>query len=343
MPKDKIIAFDFLRVFAIFSVIVLHTSAELFLNSFSSYDWTISNVYEAFSRWNVPIFFMISGALFLRKDKILNIKKLYSKNILRIISIFLCWSLVYALLIPSYKYDLKYLLYEVLLGPFHFWFLKVLIGLYIAIPIYKHIVSNKNLEIYFLYIAFFLGILLPSVLPLIGLINNPLEIFLINFYESFNIKIASTYSFYFVLGHYLIEYPIKNSYKCLIYILGAISPFIVMLSTHYISFRNNAPISLFLENSFLCTALEAIAIFVFFTSRHKFGKINYIFEKLSSKVLGIYIVHILVMWILSENGIKPNTYSASFFIPIYSLMVFIISYIVVAILQKIPFIKKWLI
>ena len=343
MPKDKIIAFDFLRVFAIFSVIVLHTSAELFLNSFSSYDWTISNVYEAFSRWNVPIFFMISGALFLRKDKILNIKKLYSKNILRIISIFLCWSLVYALLIPSYKYDLKYLLYEVLLGPFHFWFLKVLIGLYIAIPIYKHIVSNKNLEIYFLYIAFFLGILLPSVLPLIGLINNPLEIFLINFHESFNIKIASTYSFYFVLGHYLIEYPIKNSYKCLIYILGAISPFIVMLSTHYISFRNNAPISLFLENSFLCTALEAIAIFVFFTSRHKFGKINYIFEKLSSKVLGIYIVHILIMSLLGKIGIYANSYNSLFFIPIYSLMVFIISYIVVAILQKIPFIKKWLI
>ena len=343
MPKDKIIAFDFLRVFAIFSVIVLHASSGIFLGSFPSYDWNISNLYDSFSRWNVAIFFMISGALFLRSSKEVNLKRLYTKNILRIIVVFLFWALIYAMNIPSVRGNIKYIFLELLSGPFHFWFLKVLIGLYIAIPIYKLIVSNKKMEIYFLLLAFIFGIIIPSLFPIAEVFNKPFKSFLVSFYNSFNIQLVSTYSFYFVIGHYLIEYPIKTCHKHIIYILGAISPFIVMLSTYFASNHNGEAFQSFYENYFICTALEAIAIFVFFTSRHKFGKINYIFEKLSSKVLGIYIVHILIMSLLGKIGIYANSYNSLFFIPIYSLMVFIISYIVVAILQKIPFIKKWLI
>ena len=343
MLKDKIIAFDFLRVFAIFSVIVLHASSGIFLDSFPSYDWNISNLYDSFSRWNVAVFFMISGALFLRSSKELSLKKLYSKNILRIVIVFLFWSFIYAMNIPAVRCNIKYIFLELLSGPFHLWFLKVLIGLYIAIPIYKLIVSNKKMEIYFLLLAFIFGIIIPSLFPIAEVFNKPFKSFLVSFYNSFNIQLVSTYSFYFVIGHYLIEYPIKTCHKHIIYILGAISPFIVMISTYYASNYNGEASPFFYGNYFICTTLEAIAIFVFFTSHCKSGKFNHIFEKLSPKVMGIYIVHILVMSYLEKFGICPNSYNALFFIPIYSLIVFIISFIIVAILQKVPFIKKWLI
>ena len=245
--------------------------------------------------------------------------------------------------IPAVRCNIKYIFLELLSGPFHLWFLKVLIGLYIAIPIYKLIVSNKKMEIYFLLLAFIFGIIIPSLFPIAEVFNKPFKSFLVSFYNSFNIQLVSTYSFYFVIGHYLIEYPIKTCHKHIIYILGAISPFIVMLSTYFASNHNGEALPSFYENYFICTALEAIAIFVFFTSHCKSGKFNHIFEKLSPKVMGIYIVHILVMSYLEKFGICPNSYNALFFIPIYSLIVFIISFIIVAILQKVPFIKKWLI
>ena len=53
---------------------------------------------------------MISGALFLRNSKKLDIKKLYSKNILRIVVVFLFWSLVYGILYGKIKIEISNLL-----------------------------------------------------------------------------------------------------------------------------------------------------------------------------------------------------------------------------------------
>lgn len=85
MSDNKIIAFDGLRILAAFAVVVLHTAAPLFLNSYSSSDWAVVNMYESLVRWSVPVFFMISGALFLNKGKEVNIGRLYGKNIFRIL------------------------------------------------------------------------------------------------------------------------------------------------------------------------------------------------------------------------------------------------------------------
>ena len=144
MSTDKIIAFDSLRVFAIFSVIILHASASLFSELYPSNEWLAANFYESISRWNVSVFFMISGALFLRKSKKLNLKRLYSKNIFHIVIVFFFWSILYAIYEFWGKCDFSAILNNILIGPHHFWFLKALLGLYIAIPIFRHIVSSKK-------------------------------------------------------------------------------------------------------------------------------------------------------------------------------------------------------
>ena len=89
MSVNKIIAFDGLRILAAFAVVVLHTVAPLFMDSYPSSDWNVANVYESLVRWSVPVFFMISGALFLNKGKELNLGRLYKKNIFRIFLIYL--------------------------------------------------------------------------------------------------------------------------------------------------------------------------------------------------------------------------------------------------------------
>lgn len=343
MLGNKIVAFDRLRIVAIFSVIILHASVDLFLYLYPSFDWDMANLYESFSRWNVSVFFMISGALFLRNSKKLDIKKLYSKNILHIVVVFLFWSLVYGILYGKIGFNYNEI-FEIVRGPHHFWFLKALLGLYIAISLFKYIVSKEKFEISFLIITFFLGILIPSSISIVGVFDKQLESVFIGFYDKFKLELIFTYSFYFVIGHYLLEYPPKNIQKYILYFLGVISPFVVMILTRYVTKCNELPVVQFFENSFICTAIEAMAIFVLFITKfNSMCRFDDFIAKVSKNVMGIYIVHVMVMSLLSEFGIESNLFNSLFFIPIYSIVVFAFSYVFVELLQKIPFVNKWLI
>lgn len=338
--SNRILAFDYLRIIAAFTVVVLHVSAPIFIESFPSREWNIANFYEALVRWNVPIFIMISGALFLNQDKKIEIRRLYTKNILRIVVVLLFWSVIYAFPKIMKGCNINYLITYIITGPYHFWFLKVLLGLYIAIPIYKHITTNKKIESYFLVIAFITGIFLPSFFSIVGMFNMQVKEMLVNIYKSVGIEIASTFSFYFVIGHYLAAYPISK-YRKLLYLLGCSSVVFCMLLTYYCSHKTGEPVVLFLSNSCLFTMIEAAAIYVFFTScNFSIGKSNTMVDKLSRNSFGIYIMHVFVLGVLYKfsigGGIHPMLY-----IPLLSLLTFVISFILIEMLQKIPFINKW--
>lgn len=76
---NRIAYIDWLRSIACFAVVVLHVSGgqEWFSAKEVSFEWTIFNLYDSLVRWCVPIFIMISGALFLNPEKEIGIHKLY--------------------------------------------------------------------------------------------------------------------------------------------------------------------------------------------------------------------------------------------------------------------------
>lgn len=92
--NNRLYYLDLMRIVATFAVVVIHTVginwAEL---SPVTFNWQICNLFDGISQWCVPIFVMISGALFLNREP--DIKKLYSKNILRIITAFIFWTVLY--------------------------------------------------------------------------------------------------------------------------------------------------------------------------------------------------------------------------------------------------------
>ncbi len=86
VTQNRTIYFDYLRVFATAAVILLHVAAFNWLSTdVNGYDWKVFNFYDSIVRWGVPVFVMISGALFLGRDDI-SIKKY-------ILSIFSDWQL----------------------------------------------------------------------------------------------------------------------------------------------------------------------------------------------------------------------------------------------------------
>ena len=346
MSDNKIIAFDGLRILAAFAVVVLHTVAPLFSDLYQSYDWNVANVYESLVRWSVPVFFMISGALFLNKRKELNIGRLYKKNIFRVFLIYLFWSIVYTLPLLNDGLSSSYILFRILNGPFHFWFLKILIGLYIAVPLFRAITSNRKTEEYFLLFAMLMGIVLPSVLSVLELFDTRLMVALRGFCESFDMIFVSTYSFYFVLGHYLFEYPISAAKKRALYIIGIVSPILLFGANCYGSSLLGNPYQGFLSNSFVCTMFLAATIYVYVInccSCMCMTRAGNILSKISKYTFGVYIVHILVMNLLWKIGITPSVYTLFWFIPLYAIIVFVISLLITFILHRIPYVNRWLV
>ena len=240
--------------------------------------------------------------------------------------------------------SLNSILLRILDGPFHFWFLKILIGLYIAVPLFRAITSNRKTEGYFLLCAMFLGIILPSVLSVLELFDTRLMVALRDFCKGFDMTFVSTYSFYFVLGHYLFEYPISAAKKRALYIIGIVSPILLFGANCYGSSLLGNPYQGFLSNSFVCTMFLAATIYLFFVNCN-FGatRAEKVLAKISKCTFGVYIIHVLVMNLLWKLDITPSTCSPFWFVPLYALIVFVISLFITFVLQRIPFVNRWLV
>ena len=339
-----------MRIIAIFAVIWLHYSSQRFYTSFPSTEWEIRNIYDSMVRWSVPVFVMISGALFLDSNKKLSIRKLYTKNILRITCAFLFWSSIY-------------LLYDILItnrqnvtlggglvvwikGPFHLWFLKMLLGLYIIAPILKIIASNKKIEEYFLLLALITAFVLPWLFKILDCLNTNIYHLLNGFYEKMDIKIAWGYCGYFMLGHYLRNNSFNSSIRKTIYFLGLISWICVIVFTHYKSFHNNRADVFFYNNLSPFTLAEAIAIFTFIN--HKFNKLNLKYTpliiKISNLTFGVYLVHIIFRKIFQDSfGIDSHTLGVGFGVPFLSIITFTCSLVLTWAVNKIPYINRFII
>lgn len=174
---ERIIYYDFLRIIAMTAVIALHVSA----NNWSSVDvhtlqWNAFNFYEGIVRWGVPVFTMISGALFLDNRKELNVKTLYSKNILRLVIAFLFWSTIYAIVANSISsMSTARFISRVIQGNYHMWFIYMIVGLYILTPFLRKITENKKVTGYFLIVTFMFTFFIPAAFEILKVIDVALN------------------------------------------------------------------------------------------------------------------------------------------------------------------------
>ena len=343
------IYFDYLRIIAIFCVVGIHVVSSVWSSiDVKSTSWQILNIFDSIFRFCVPIFVMISGALFLNKDKNISIKKLYSKNILRIFVALMFWGLFYAIfrnIIPYGKSDsniFKYIINDFFKSYGHLWFLVMLIGLYMAVPILRKICEDKKTEEYFLILSLIFTFIFPFIL------NIPI----INFYFqnsiiSVTIPIVSGYSGYFVLGHYLHNYEISKKKEKILYILGIGSVIFTIVATYLFSIYKGYASEAFYNYLLINNLLSATAIFILFkknVSKIKLSnKATNKIQKLSKLTFGIYLIHQIFIILATTYNIFNYSIISALLTPIYTLIIFIISLICSFIISKIPFINKYII
>ena len=326
--KDRIITFDLLRIIAAFAVVILHVSARNWHNSFPSTEWEIRNLYDTTVRWSVPIFVMISGALFLDSSKSLSLSRLYKKNVLRIVVAFLFWSIIYTLFFSfrkRYWGNYNDYLINIINGPVHLWFLKMLLGLYVIIPLLKEFVVKRSLELYFIFLSLITTFILPMVIDAIGLLSPLLATILNNNINQIGLNVAVGYSGYFVLGHYLYNNSICRHHRMVIYFLAIISFLCVGLGTHLYSHHSNQPEEYFYSYLNIFTLIEATGVFLFFkySFTHLSPTTQHAIILVSNCSFGIYLIHLMLIEILFRFLLTSNGILQLILIPMLSLLVFV--------------------
>ena len=349
LSKQRVIYFDLLRIAAAFFVVVLHTATSQFGSvAFGSTEWEIFNLYDGMVRWTVPMFVMLSGALFLSKS--IPADKLWGKYILRIAIAFAVWSVLYVFEYQwcnGAQYPLKgqALITHLMRGHYHLWYLIMLVGLYAMVPLLEPVVRSERLTRYFLVLTFVLSILLPTVTAAMGYICPDVHAAMLEIKPLFGISFG--YLFYFVLGHWLSKKRL-GLWRVPIYVLGVVGFCATVWLSRYLTARMGHNDFTFYTYTYLNVMLETVLVFCVF--RDLFGGLTVggVTEKLigtaSKCSFGVYLLHPFVLDLLDKsfllNTLTFDTWKA---MPVVAVVTFIVSYCMSYILNKLPIIKKYLV
>ena len=349
--KDKdsrIYYFDYLRIFCSFFVILIHVSAyDYYHSALNSYNWKISYYYNALSRFSVPNFFMISGALFLNRD--LSYGVIFNKYIKNIFIHLILWSIIYSLNDKNFwTLNIKKKLFLIIKGHYHLWYLFATIGIYISIPFLREIAKNAKLLNYFISSHLIILFIIPNYIYLFSHYSKDIYNLLNYIISVSNLNKLSTNLFYFTFGHYLNKKKSeKNCIRIIIYIIGFISLIFTSIITYNFAFKKNKKINHFSFN-YLNIFFLSISIFLFFKNNIN----NITFNKKHSKIIqntakltyGIYLIHPLIIKTIVENThFFRLSIEKIFLIPMLNIFIFLFSLIISIIIKKLPLISKYLI
>lgn len=345
---------DYLRLVATFAVVFIHVAASNWSNvDVNGIQWQVFNIYDSLVRWGVPIFVMISGALFLNRD--VPIKNIYSKYVLRMVIAFVSWSLFYAILTTDtfqhgLIYSLKSHIGTLVTGHYHMWFVLMIIGLYMCIPFMKKIVSDETVMKYFLKLSFIFAFLIPWVLKIVNDFvgsNNSMIQKMVTTIDSnlmnMGMSMVLGYTFYFILGYYLDRIEIKKDVRVMIYVAGILGFIFTVVADAGLSIKTQVANSNYYGNFEVNVLLEVIAVHTLF-KYHTFQneKVNQFVVVLSKFGFGAYLIHTFIIEsmaaILHFDTLSMNAWIS---VPLISIIVFGVSMGVSAVLNHIPVIKKY--
>jgi surface polysaccharide O-acyltransferase-like enzyme len=326
---------DGARWLATIAVITIHVVAPYLYQygQISNINWNIYNLIDSFSRFAVPFFVMLSGALLLNRKIIL--VDFLKKRFLRILIPFLFWSVAYTI----YHYlkfdgqDSNYLIYFLKSfkegASYHFWYIYMLIGLYLAIPILNKWLLNTDdkLIVYFLLLWFF------------GLIIN---FFDINLHKDFSFTIFTGYLGYLILGYFIAHRTSKiNSYLLLAIFLAAIG--FTFFATFKWPIANGMFNGKYYQYLSINVVLASTSLFILI--KNNFNVNGFYIDKIkycNQYGFGVYFIHVFVLdalQLFDINGGFVNPLVGAF---ITILVCYLISLLLIVLLSRIRFLANLL-
>lgn len=343
MEKDsskKINWIVYLRVFATINVILVHISTHIVYQygDISTFDWWVGNLYESMSRFPVPVFLMITGALYLPRD--IQLKPFLLDRCKRIVPPFLFWSIIYITynLLSEISKGADYSFLDVISfsyyelinkASFHLWYIYLLIGMYLLTPVLSRWIRNCTEK----EIIYFLSIWFVTLF-----IGNEITY---KYFPKINLTYFTGPIGYFVLGHYLFSRPLeknKNIGKIswLFIIVGIL---VTAIGTYLVALKRGELNELFYDTLTPNIFLLAVGIFLLFKSKlhEKTTQVPRVIAFINKYSYGIYLSHILILTLISNAfGSKLLLNAPLIGIPAFSVLCLIISLSIVFLINKLP-------
>jgi len=330
---------DLCRLFGCVAVLVIHAGADIYhAVSIRSASFVLLNFFSTAVRGGVPLFFMLSGALFLPRETLPPRHML--RRALRLTGLFFLWSLFYALLrLLSGGIGTPYdFFYAVIAGHYHLWFLPAMVMCYLFLPPVHAALHRGGLDgRWLLGLFLFLGILMancnltPDAAPI-------LHRFTLNFSLDY-----LPYLGYAIWGWWLSgrSFPRRTLWIApLVWLVVTLAA--ARANRWYSGYRGAADGWLFSYFS-LPSFLQAGSVFCFFLALrgHPFRRPEAA-AALADATLGVYLLHPLVI-----NGFERLGFAVNAGRPALSLLVFtaalaLVCFAAVLLLRRVPLLRRLL-
>lgn len=329
-----------LRVVATISVIFLHVTSGILYQygTISNSIWWTGNIYDSLVRFCVPVFVMLTGTLLLNKEY--ELYDFLKNRFSRIILPFLFWSIIYAFFAlrneflenPELSFfeicKLTFFLFKNGTS-FHLWYIYMIIGIYLFIPILSKWIKNATEKeiLYFIFIWLFTII-----------VDLP---FLSKFKININLTYFSGYLGYVILGYYLsvkqFKYSIRRvKFIALLFIFFGVA--VTAIGTYFLTERHDVFNGYLYDYLSISVLISSIGFFIFIKNLHisNFFVLR-IINFISTFSYGIYLVHILILKFLETLGINYQFTTPLIAIPFTTLLCLLISALVVYSFNSLPY------
>ena len=341
--KKRETELDILRIIALLAVILVHVCGiEAKSLPATDKNWQMLILLRALVTWEVPVYVMISGRFFLDPERNVTFSKI-GKSMLRLITAFVLWNVVYQIYyLSSGAYaglNWKGMLSQVLIGPYHFWYLHMLIWLYAIVPFLRKIAVDRKLMEYFI-VLFLLFQFLTEYGPRLPFIGATLSEILGKTYYHFTLG----FSGYYILGYYLYKYGVPDKFEIPLYILGAVILACTAGANVVRSVAEGFEEEWYTQYMLPNVIVESMAVYTFFVKR--VAKIR-IPEKLVNRIsvlsdysFGVYLIHALTIEFFVRLGLTPTMIHPLVMVPVFTVLVYAASHIAVLGLRKVPVIGR---
>lgn len=342
----RVVYLDLLRVIAVFGVMLLHVCASSIEKSnVETTNWQVLNVYDSLVRCCVPILIMISGVFFLNPEREYTLGKLLKKNVSRMLTAYVFWSFCYAVAISFYEHRaissafFGSVIKNTIEGRYHLWFINMIVGMYLIVPFLRKIAADRKLLEYFILLSFIFGFAINffKMLPVVG---EYIDVVITK--GEFHFVLG--YVGYFVAGYYFHTYEISQKREKCIYLLGSISVVVTVVGTSYLSMQAGNFIGTLYNYLLPTICFQAWAVFLFFKKHISGLRIKQKNMKricmLSKLSFGMYLVHDFVNIVYSFLGVSATSFMSVLAAPMLACGVFFVSFCVIYVMDKIPWVNK---
>lgn len=351
MESNRKVYMDIIRVIAVFLVIFTHTGnigSKLYV--FGDYGTIRNAIYvmtDVIRCINVPLFFMVSGALLLRKKE--SFKELFIKRVLRYAIVLICMSYFYFVFYYKNSWNDFGLFFEQLCTKYViglYWFLYEYIGYLLILPLLRKMVSAME-ERDFQYLLV-MGVMFKGLLSIFSGLCGWGRV-LIPFH------LSTDAIFYPVMGYYFSDISCdyrknRTSIRKKIFYGGIISCLCIIsvgLMMHWEALKMGGYSET--QETYLFALNVIPTVYVFYTVRFACENIRIplmfakIFCFLGENSFGVYLFSIF-----AQVKLMPVYNAISGIIPqlpltaciIYIMIVMIIEVLGVSLLRRIPGVKK---